>query len=169
VVAVSRPETRISLARDYLEALARTFQSDWLDLYQQYKEGQLPLTDAMALAHPENYPELHDGIDIRGERAFPPLRHPHGLRCESALIWGYTCGLDPAGALAADHLFPWAMGGPTVATNQVMLCRYHNLVKTSDVHVYPWERGEPQWLREVVDTLARRHRELRRRTGREHF
>lgn len=157
--------TRVASANDYLQALARTLRLDWLDAYRQYTEGTLTLPESLALVHPECYPELQDGVDVRGDRAFSPIRNKHGLRCRSDLVWGYWCNLDTDPVLAADHLFPWSMGGPTVSTNQILLCRYHNLVKSSDVHVYPWERGEPQWLKGVLATLEQRHREFRRRAA----
>lgn len=157
-----RTDARILAAKSYLQSLQQTSAADWLQVYDRYAQGLLDVTEALALAHPQSYPELGDGIDIRGKRGFQPQRNRHGVRCSSELIWGYECTLD-AIELTADHLFPWSMGGPTAASNQLVLCHYHNLVKTSDVHVYPWELGEPTWLRSLLKTLAQRHRELDRR------
>lgn len=159
-----RTDARILAARAYIESLEYTFASDWLELYDRYTNGLLGIHEALALAHPQSYPDLSDGVDIRGNRAFTSQRNRHGLRCSSGLIWGYECTLNSP-QLTADHLFPWSMGGPTAASNQLVLCHYHNLVKTSDVHVYPWELGEPAWLRALLQNLASRHRELVRMRG----
>jgi hypothetical protein len=52
-----------------------------------------------------------------------------------------------------DHLFPYSLGGPTIAVNAIYLCRRHNLGKSVDIHLIPWEEGFP-WVDGILNNLA---------------
>jgi hypothetical protein len=75
-------------------------------------------------------------------------------RCRSDLLWGYDCPLEEH-EIEADHMFPVALGGPAVGTNQVWLCRLHNQWKGCDLLPFPWELGEPEWLQVQLQRLGR--------------
>ncbi len=152
---------RISLAEAYLIALRDLSASDWLNLYNQYRRGQLSLAESIAICHPRYYGELMDAAvsDIRGPRRFGVETVANWMHCGSKRIWGYDCPMHVAGGdLAADHLFPYAYGGPTDPDNKLYLCPEHNRLKGCDVHTFPWNVGEPHWLRGL---LARIHYQLR--------
>lgn len=73
----------------------------------------------------------------------------HG--CQSEILWGYKCELE--GEIEVDHLFPYSLGGPSNGSNKLHLCRLHNRLKSSDIHFYPWEKGEPAWLEVVLGKI----------------
>jgi hypothetical protein len=113
----------------------------------------------MALIHPEHYKHSEAAVSIRGPRHFDVELVHSGVQCGAVRLWGFSCGVTVEGRVCGDHLFPYSMGGPTVATNKMLLCAVHNRMKSSDVHVFPWENGEPVWLSQVLiqvrKTLAR--------------
>src|SRR5438067_1919935 len=65
-----------------------------------------------------------------GERIFSPLLAPGP--CQSHRLWGYVCPFAEEGP-SYDHLFPATLGGPTEASNLLVLCRKHNLMKSMDI------------------------------------
>ena len=77
------------------------------------------------------------------------------IKCRSMLLWGYECPFEDINQLAADHCFPYSLGGPTLATNKIYLCKWHNQIKAGDIHIFPWELGEPQWLLPMIDRIKR--------------
>lgn len=144
---------RIECAKEYLLKLEISLESDWTKLYSRaMKENDLIMK--LALIHPEHF--VNAGIDekqykeiVQGKRSFGP--NFRTSNCESELIWGYSCNLNDD--IEQDHLFPYSLGGKTIPANRVFLCKYHNQVKSSDIHNFPWEnlreRVEP-WLDEQL-------------------
>lgn len=53
-----------------------------------------------------------------------------GHRCEASIL-GFRC--PATNDLQLDHFYPYAKGGPTDRSNLVLLCPYHNRVKTDHV------------------------------------
>ncbi len=111
------------------------------------------MVDRLVLAHPglrsEPRQELHQGrrgFEFRGIGA--------RKACAAERIWGIPCQLPDNGEMQADHLFPYALGGPTVAPNRLVLCATHNAGKAVDVHLFPWEEGEPRWLASLLGSIA---------------
>jgi hypothetical protein len=88
---------------------------------------------------------------VYGNPTFDPILYD-GV-CESLRLWGYQCPFVTA-AMAADHLFPRALGGITDPRNRLTLCTWHNTAKSMDVHVFPWEEGVPQWVPQTISALA---------------
>jgi hypothetical protein len=134
----------------YLTALRRSSSQRWVQQYERFEVGKLTLEEAMALCHPGWLPaERWD--EVYGPRSFPGVASG---RCEASRLWGYECDLAPEGTFHADHVFPRSFGGPTRAVNRLVLCPTHNAIKGPDVHVYPWEQGEPVWMRELLERCA---------------
>lgn len=142
----------------YLEALDKSLHMGWLESYKLQKKSRFV---QLALLHPLHFQELdlpgHQTVKkiqeaIQGPRSFPtPLG---GHSCDSSLLWGYECGLNAE--IQQDHLFPYSLGGPTLQTNRIFLCSYHNMVKSSDIHCYPWESIDQwtrPWLERQIDKL----------------
>lgn len=154
--------SRIDDARVYLDELEDSFRRGW---WATYRERGSSIFRAVALIHPDHLLEIDGQRDfhaddarcrLQGPRQFSAVGQPAVRGCQSELIWGYCCNLD--GGLQQDHLFPYSLGGPTVATNQIGLCRYHNMVKTSDIHCYPWEQVEARmtpWLPGQIEKVRR--------------
>lgn len=84
--------------------------------------------------------------------------------CQAIDIWGYDCPFDQAD-LVNDHLFPYSLGGVTSdAYNLRVLCHWHNQIKSSDIHVYPWEKlfneyahyqktDQKHWIDEQIEKI----------------
>ena len=153
---------RTKSASDYLKALDKSLQQGWL---KSFRGGAHTIFEQLALLHPEHLEELglpsHWTVQsiqqsIQGVRSFasPVLNSA----CDAHLIWGYECELS--GDIQQDHLFPYSLGGPTVARNRVFLCKYHNMVKSSDIHCYPWESVD-KWAKPwLAGQILRLHTEF---------
>lgn len=68
-------------------------------------------------------------------------------------MWGHGIGkkcifnsdIMIRGKCQADHYWPNYLGGPSIKENRVILCKYHNSMKGSDIYNYNWE-CIPSWL-----------------------
>lgn len=144
---------RIEAAQQYLAALDQLAASCWVNSYEDYKRGRASLPAAMALLHPRWY-DNDEAVKktILGPRAFTREQGLAGVPCQAATIWGYECGRE-AGECAADHLFPYSAGGPTLGSNKLYLCALHNQLKGNDIHLFPWERVEPEWVAQKLQMI----------------
>lgn len=151
-------EIRRDSACEYLTALASSFKIPWIDSLNQARSPDRWIT-RMALVHPEHYEgsvrylrDLSVTCDcpVRGPRSFAKEIGLNSMPCASNRIWGYPCPIHDTGSLAADHLFPYSLGGPTSAGNKIYLCHWHNQIKAADIHIFPWEKGPPEWLDDVL-------------------
>ena len=145
--------TRFDAARSYLFALHNAAGLGWSARYEQFLEAKSSLPEGLALAHPSWLPSGASRSNIYGPELFETSTAVHRVGCESARLWLYECPFVASG-LQGDHVFPRSLGGPTLAANLLSLCPLHNRLKGPDVHLYPWEEGEPSWLR---DLLGRMH------------
>ena len=137
---------RIERAKQYMMRLsAIRSDNDWMSAYKSYEAGDLCLPEALALAHPDHYIDAPHAAIIRGAMRFSERESAEWCGCQSMVVWGYECPLKHT-KLEADHLFPYAAGGATVSENRIWLCSYHNRAKSNDIHMYPWEQGEPKWV-----------------------
>lgn len=158
--------TQPSAAARYLHTVLASRSWDWSSRYVLHGTGDLTATEGLALAHPMHYEatvqlvaDAPGRCRVRGQRRFPEEPGRTGLRCRSDIIWGYECPNEGA-HVVADHVFPWAFGGPTVASNLIYLCELHNSVKGADFHTYPSFADAPSWLDAVLErAAAARHRQ----------
>jgi len=147
--------TRASLGRKYLESLDQCRSQDWFGIRSQWES--LQIWERLVLIHPD---WLRDaGLtpieieEVLGPRAFTVGRP--GGPCASLRIWGYECA--GRSKIEADHLWPYALGGPTAPGNAIALCRDHNYLKGVDIHAYPWEEDPAAcslWLENQVAKVA---------------
>lgn len=146
---------RIAAGARYLHLMnsADLRDGSWEGLYERHKGGELTIEESMVLINPRFYEDSSLAHTVRGPRRFVSEAGLAGVSCQSKLIWGYACSLH--GQLAADHLWPFSLGGPTIATNKLYLCGRHNSIKTGDIHLYPWEQGMPMWLEFTLSIIAR--------------
>jgi hypothetical protein len=159
-------ENRIACTQEYLQCLADFYgqRRQWEDDYRRIDEESLAVR--FVLLHPFHYDEDNTDkkrCEIRGGRRFPFKPQVAEGGCAAKLLWGYSCPLEGTN-LQVDHEFPYSLGGPTDPRNRLILCDMHNRLKSSDLHVYPWEKGEPKWLRDILDKIARK-RDTDRRFG----
>jgi hypothetical protein len=136
-------QNRIDTAKIYLERLNNNLSKGWLNIYQDYLEGKIDDIDKITMIHPDFIKSIHLPVyithsaiieNIQGKRLF---KKENGT-CQSKLIWGYECSFGDS-TCHGDHLFPYSMGGPTISANKLLLCSYHNMVKATDIHLFPWE------------------------------
>jgi hypothetical protein len=132
-------------------ALERSFAQDWMAAYQVYCRGESSLPEAMALLHPEHYAGHAAQATICGQRAFAREPGVGAYVCRARTIWGYDCARKGD---EADHMFPYSLGGFTVAANKIYLCSLHNRLKSADVHLFMWEGSEPPWLSAALRQIA---------------
>jgi hypothetical protein len=149
---------RIRQTADYLKLLGRSFTVEWPHAYAA-SGGETDWKFRMALIHPDHYAadvRTSNDCPIRGPRSFQKEVGLQKWQCAAKMIWGYDC--PPTvfqGTLAADHLFPFGFGGPTLPSNKIYLCQHHNMIKGADLHFYPWENTEPEWLEETIRRIAK--------------
>jgi hypothetical protein len=148
-------QRRINTACAYVSALENSFQNNWLEQYELYLQGKLRLPEIVALVHAHHYEHLDLNSIVRGPRHFAKEVGMDNVKCRAEVLWGYTCGRTLEIAIAADHLFPYSLGGPTLGSNKIHLCALHNQMKSNDVHLYPWEIGEPVWLKNCLAAIWR--------------
>ena len=150
-------KNRMERGEQYLLALERLQNRRWSEVFGEYSERRLATPEVMVLVHPTFYEHL--GADarqsIQGPRRFPHTADQRAKACMAEQIWFSACPLENAEDVHSDHVFPYSLGGPTVAANQLFLCPVHNRAKAGDIHLFPWERGEPSWLAGQVDRICR--------------
>lgn len=139
-------ETRQQAVLQYLKRLQECLHLTW----REAAVGSRTLVDSLVLINPNWLPDDYDRELALNLVPFRGARSPYP--CQSRLIWGYECPLTDE-AVEADHLFPRSLGGPTVAANQLPLCRIHNAWKCADLLAFPWENGEPLWLDDQLTTV----------------
>jgi hypothetical protein len=131
--------------------------SDWESNYAQARQSN-DLALKLCLIHPDWFdPDNKVGEDPRGPRAFR-VNFPNGQQCQSSVIWGYLCNFSDSD-LVADHLYPYSAGGSTDSRNLVWLCRWHNSVKSSDIHLIDWDSVDSGWVDDLLGRIEIR-REL---------
>ena len=144
----------------YLKQIEDALDEGWRRTHDLYLAKNDDSFLGLALIHPDHLKTL-DGdqqqirTQIQGSRSFK-----EGLKtgkCQSELLWGYECPLKNA-ELQTDHLFPFSLGGPTTGNNSMTLCKYHNMVKSNDIHCYPWEESQIRyevWLPHIIEKFKR--------------
>jgi hypothetical protein len=145
-------DDRWAAAREYVGRLAAAHDFLWERAYGEYRGGRLSLPTAMLLLHPMWLPHEVSQTTAQGPSTFPTAA-PFPDPCMGHLLWGYACPFDSP-AIHGDHVWPYWAGGPTVGPNRLSLCERHNSMKSGDVHLYPWELGEPHWLRTQLDRIG---------------
>lgn len=144
----------MSKGEKYARALARMRDSSWSELYSELVEKTPFCAEMLVLVHPFWYGrEGSDNTEtcpVRGPRTFT-VGQPRGAKCQSRELWGYDCPFDQVN-LSADHRFPFSLGGPTLGTNLIWLCKVHNGAKAADWHL---DDPRPQELAWFTDLLTR--------------
>ena len=147
-------ESRIVYAMRYLKFDALTKDVNWgeaANLFLESADNCLP--EIMVLIHPRFTSRLNlTSFQIFGPDKFHSAKHV--VRCRAKDIWGYECPFDGA-KIHIDHSFPRSRGGATHSLNAMYLCDQHNLQKSSDVHLYPWEilPTKLDWVDPIIEKM----------------
>lgn len=79
-------------------------------------------------------------------------------KCQSQLYTGNDCifNSDPymRGKCQADHKWPNSLGGPSILENRLILCRYHNAMKSNSIYHYNWQ-AIPSWVEDYLYSIYR--------------
>jgi len=163
-------EYRNYMSEKYIRFLSDSFNIGWEKQYQKINkkisiEDELVLK--LTLIHPFHLKDLIPDINkrkikqlqIQGKRIFDTKVFK---KCESEKFWGYQCPF-PNDNLVADHAFPYSLGGPTKGVNLRCLCKWHNMVKSNDIHCYPWEdlvkcytNNKEHWINNQIDVFVQK-------------
>jgi hypothetical protein len=141
----------VDLTNKYLVCLRDSLRTGWKAYYEnlcEFENQEVYILGKLALLHPEHYKKLKPNIDknsfalaqerIQGTRTFNYSFNRQN--CTSKDLWGYDCPLHNE-PLVWDHDFPYSFGGATDnANNKRLLCRWHNMIKGNDIHIYKWEK-----------------------------
>jgi len=134
----------------------------WLREYESVR-GRLSelgtLPRAFALIHPDFYYRksisFKDSIPSYGPRAFPAKISDYD-DCQAHIYTQVPCAFNSnrilRGRVQADHRFPSSLGGPTIMTNRLLLCSYHNQMKSNDISHLDWS-DTPSWLIQHLDNI----------------
>lgn len=154
---------RLEIAASYIKELNDLKVDRWEEVFESNASSPdyqcCPVR--FSLLHPKFYGtnNIVASCPIRGSRQFSFADRSLQGHCQSLGLWGYDCPQLDA-SLEADHVFPFAFGGPTRADNKAYLCSFHNRCKGSDFHAFPWEHPEPQWLQSTLENIANLRRSL---------
>jgi hypothetical protein len=132
-------EFRVDCAHRYHSFLSSSMEYSWVDLFNKVEnESKYGLPELLTLIHPRWHSELGftNVSDPRGANTFNA--NNRFAKCRSSEIWGYQCPYLNS-IIHIDHTFPFARGGSTTQDNAMYLCSEHNLSKSTDLHLIPWE------------------------------
>ena len=110
------------------------------------------LPELMALIHPDFY--FYRGQNFSSNlRSFNAPGFRNGIlpttNCMYSKITGVECVFnsfpDMRGLYEADHYWPHSLGGPSILDNRLILCKYHNGMKSNNVYSFDW-KSFPSWL-----------------------
>jgi len=151
MLSINEIQNRISCGEKY-HLTVDSFLSNYsfLDLYAKW--DLLNNIEKHAAINPNLYEDITMS-EVLGNRSFSTDITRKATKCMAEFIWGYPCVFENR-ELQADHLFPYALGGPTVSNNLLVLCDRHNQAKSHDIHLYNWSE-ERIWLRELASRIAK--------------
>lgn len=115
----------------------------------------------LALIHPDFYFKNTSSFD-RNLSWKDNTRFTSGItqtdRCQAREYTFIDCIFNSIpglrGKCQADHRWPNSLGGPSVLDNRLILCRYHNGMKSNDISHFNWF-AVPSWLKGYIEKIHR--------------
>ena len=102
----------------------------------------------LVLIHPD-YWITHSGESISLSDGKFLNQINQDTKCEWNRFGNYVCPWNRdiflRGNLEIDHHWPASLGGPSLDSNRLNLCKHHNQMKSNSVEHYPWNT-KPAWL-----------------------
>jgi hypothetical protein len=145
-------ELNVLAASRYHVFLSKNLKSRWLDIFHEIENSsEMGIPEILVLLHPRWHLELDfsSSNDPRGLNSFSgafPL-----AKCRAIEIWGYECPYKEM-KIHIDHTFPYSRGGSTKSDNAMYLCQEHNLSKSTDLHLLPWESfPSKKWIKDELE------------------
>ena len=141
----------------------RRYWHDWLDSLRRaeialWDVSLLPKLLSMLALPFRNSMNIREGL----------WRRKNNFCNYSKISGGVSCRIYPNDCLDNtiihdDHHWPQSLGGIRHHTNQLDLCKHHNLAKRNDIRGYDWEpKKMPEWIIDVLNQM----REDVKRNGR---
>jgi hypothetical protein len=135
----------------------------WIDKYNQTTKGNIEeLPKLLLLVHPYYY--FNSSGKKIDEHLMPKHRRGGGFSqdiglydpCQIGKLIDVDCPFNEdsrsRGKCHADHHWPFVLGGANSLTNRILLCSYHNAVKTSGIYFFDWKKY-PEWLDERLNQM----------------
>lgn len=118
------------------------------------------LPELLALIHPDFY--YKNGTPLEGSLPWKNNGFAAGItqtdRCRAEVYTGVECLFNQnpqiRGKCHADHVWPNSLGGPSILDNRLVLCKYHNGMKSNDIAHFNWTII-PNWLESYLQKLYR--------------
>lgn len=136
----------------------------WIKYYKQITQSGYiveNLPKLLALIHPDFY--YKDGVSFDDNLSWKmKTSFTAGITrtdmCQAKEYTGIECILnsfpDIRGKCEADHRWPKALGGPSIIDNRLLLCRFHNGMKSNDISHFNWAEI-PIWLKKYIEQIKR--------------
>ena len=145
---------RLGSAFRYHNFLSIHENSTWLEVLEEIEtNNDMGIPEVLVLLHPRWHAELQftSTSDPRGVTSFSGAAIR--AKCRSQELWGYECPYNGS-KIHIDHTFPFARGGATKDDNAMYLCKEHNLSKSTDLHLVPWETfSQKIWTRDELNVF----------------
>ena len=115
----------------------------------------------IALIHPDFYfcqdKPFYDNLGWKSNTKFTS-GITHTDRCQARQYTGVDCVFNSMpgirGKCEADHKWPNSLGGPSLLDNRLILCRFHNGMKSNDISHFNWDIV-PSWLEMYLGKIYR--------------
>jgi len=131
------------------------FDKVWMNKYREVIDAKLTtftLPLALALIHPDFYykngESFHNNPQLNWKKN---NNFKNGIlrtnKCQFIKCSGYECIFNKSREykIEADHFWPNSLGGPTILANRLLLCSFHNTLKSNSFLNFDWN-SVPSWL-----------------------
>ena len=127
----------------------------WLKAFSEVDVNGINVSNlpiVLSLIHPDFYyrkgEAFHESLPWRKKSSFTA-----GIRntsmCSIDKLTMVDCLFNEMpeirGKVEADHIWPNSLGGPSILDNRLLLCKYHNGMKSNDISNFTWEHP-PSWV-----------------------
>lgn len=136
----------------------------WIEHYSNLKDKRHVdiLSKLLVLIHPNYYFDrngrnISTSLDPSHKRSSSFKNGINSLdTCQIERLIGISCPFNAMprqrGTCQADHHWPFSEGGPDSLANRILLCDYHNKIKTSGIYFFNW-KVYPEWLDQRLEQL----------------
>ena len=134
----------------------------WLEAFNKINMDSIDgpnLPFVLSLIHPDFYcrrgETFHESLPWRKKSNFTAGIRNTAL-CSIGKLTKVDCLFNEfpemRGKVEADHIWPNSLGGPSILDNRLLLCKYHNGMKSNDISNFTWE-DTPSWVGRYLHTI----------------
>lgn len=138
------------------------FDDMWIEKYQEIIKDDLSINKiplALALIHPDFYYRKGKSFHKNSQLLWIKNNNfKNGIlrtnSCQFIKCAGYECIFNESKPfrIEADHFWPNSLGGPSILSNRLLLCSFHNTLKSNSYLNFDWETV-PSWLSSQLKTI----------------